>query len=88
MDLIGLSLQTNVKHRVFVKLDSRYGEYFPEYANYFVITLRLKNSMYGMTNFGNLFSDELTNWLIDKAGFKIPNVKCLHFTSMNQMVPS
>ena len=25
--------------------------------------------MYGMTNSGNLFSDELTNWLIDIAGF-------------------
>ena len=25
---------------------------------------RLKNSMYGMTNYGMLFYDELTNWLI------------------------
>ena len=25
--------------------------------------------MYGMTNSVKLFSDELTNWLIDKAGF-------------------
>ena len=25
--------------------------------------------MYGMINSGNLFSDELTNWLIDEAGF-------------------
>ena len=28
LDLIGSFLQANVKHRVFVKLDSRYGEYF------------------------------------------------------------
>ena len=28
-DFIGAFLQANVKHRVFVKLDSRYGEYFP-----------------------------------------------------------
>ena len=28
----------------------------------------LKKSMYGMTNYGNLFSDEITNWLIDEAG--------------------
>ena len=25
--------------------------------------------MYGMTNSGKMFSDELTNWLIDEAGF-------------------
>ena len=28
LDFIGKFLQANVKHRVFVKLDSRYGEYF------------------------------------------------------------
>ena len=26
--------------------------------------------MYGMTNFGSIFSDEITNWMIDDAGFK------------------
>ena len=26
--------------------------------------------MYGMTNYWNLFVDELTNWLVYKAGFK------------------
>ena len=25
--------------------------------------------MYGMTNSGKFFSDELTNWLIDESGF-------------------
>ena len=25
--------------------------------------------MYGMTNDGKIFADELTNWLIDEAGF-------------------
>ena len=29
LDSIGAFLQANVKHRVFVKSDSRYGEYFP-----------------------------------------------------------
>ena len=38
---IGEFLQANVKHRFFVKLYSRYVEYFPEYANYFGSTLRL-----------------------------------------------
>ena len=31
---IGAFLQANIKYRVFVKLDSRYGEYFLEYDNY------------------------------------------------------
>ena len=70
MDLIGAFLQANVKHRVFVKLDSRYGEYFPEYANYFGIPLRLNKSMYGINNYRKLFSDEITNLLIDEAGIK------------------
>ena len=70
LDFIGAFLKANVKHIVFVKLDSRYGEYLPEYINYFGIPLRLKKSMYGMTNSGKLFSDELANWLIDEAVFK------------------
>ena len=30
LDFIGAFLQDNVKHRVFVNLDSRYGKYLPE----------------------------------------------------------
>ena len=52
-----------------MKLDSRYGEYFPEYANYFGGPLRLNKPMYGMTNPVKLFADELTNWLINESGF-------------------
>ena len=33
--------------------------------------------MYGMTNYGNLFADEFTNWLIEKAGFN--QTKCQMF---------
>ena len=40
--LNGSFLQANVKHIVFMKLESRYGEYFPEYAKYFGRPLRLK----------------------------------------------
>ena len=32
---IGAFLQAKVKNRVFVKLDVRYTDYFPEYAQYF-----------------------------------------------------
>ena len=51
-----------------MKLHSKYADYFPEYSRYFGIALRLLKYMYGMTNSGKLFADELTEWLIE-AGF-------------------
>ena len=42
----------------------------PEYCNYFGIPLLLKKSMYVMTNYGRLFYDDLTNWMIYVTGFK------------------
>ena len=48
-----------------MKLDSRYADYFPEYYNYFGRVLILLKSMYGMTNCGKLFSDELTECLLE-----------------------
>ena len=57
---IGAFLQAKVKNRVFVKLDIRYTDYFPEYTQYFGRALRLLKSMYGMTNSGKLFDDEFT----------------------------
>ena len=53
-----------------MKLDSRYGEYFPEYANYFGVPLRLNKSIYHMINSGKLFGDELAKFLVDKSVFK------------------
>ena len=35
LDFIVAFLQAKVKNILFVKLDSRYAEYFPEYSNYF-----------------------------------------------------
>ena len=32
LDFIGAFLQSKVKNRVFVKLDMRYADHFPEYA--------------------------------------------------------
>ena len=46
----------------------RYADYFPEYIQYFGRALKLLKSMYGMTNSGKLFTDELTEWLI-KEGY-------------------
>ena len=34
LDFIGAFLQAKVKNRFFVKLDIRYTNYFPEYAQY------------------------------------------------------
>ena len=70
LEFIRAFLQANVKLRAFLDLDSRYGEYFHEYGKYFGIPLRLKNFMYGIINSGKLFSDDLTNGLIDEAGLK------------------
>ena len=43
--------------------------------------------MFGITNSGKLFSDELTNWLIYVAGLKNQNVKISNTTSIHQMDP-
>ena len=68
LDFIGELLVVKVKNRIFLKLDSRYADYFPEYSNYFGGALILLKSMHGMTNSGKLFDDELTDWL-HEAGF-------------------
>ena len=57
LDFIEAFLQAKLKNRVFVKLDSRYTYFFPEYAKYFGRALRLLKSIYGMTNSGKLFAD-------------------------------
>ena len=67
LDFIGSFLQAKVKNRVFVKLDMRYADYFPEYAQYFGRALKSLKSMYGMTNSGKLFSDDLTELLIEEG---------------------
>ena len=65
---IGAFLQAKVKNRVFVILNMRYADYFPEYVQNFGRALKLLKPMYGMTNSGKLFADDLTEWLIE-AGF-------------------
>ena len=60
LDLIRALLQAKVKNTVFVKLDSGYADYFPDYSKYFGRALILLKYMYGMTNYRNLISDEFT----------------------------
>ena len=67
LDFIGAFLQAKFKNRVFVKLDMRYADYFPENSQYFGRALKLLKSMYGMTNSGKLFADELTECLIEEG---------------------
>ena len=68
LDFIREFLQEKVKNRIFVKWDSRYADYFTEYSSYFGRALKLLKYMYGMTNYGKLFSYELTELLLE-AGF-------------------
>ena len=60
-------MQAKVKNRVFVKLDMRYADYFSEYAQYFGRSLKLLKSIYGITNYGKLFADDLKEWLIEEG---------------------
>ena len=64
---IGTFLQSKVKNRVFVKLDIRYTDYFPEYAQYFGRSFKLFKSIYGMTKSGKMFAYDLTEWLIEEG---------------------
>ena len=70
LDFIGAFLQAKVKNRFFVKLDIRYTDYFPEYAKYFGRAFRLLKSVYGMTNSGKLFADELIEWLLEAGSIQ------------------
>ena len=67
---IEVFLQAKVKNRIFVKLDSRYADNFPEYSSYLGRDLRSLKYMYGMTNSGKLFDDEFTEWLIESVFIK------------------
>ena len=70
LDFIGAFLQAKVNNRVFVKLDIRYTDYFPENAKYFERALKLLKSMYGMSNSGKLFADELKELLLEAGSIQ------------------
>ena len=84
LDFIGSFFQAKVKNMVFVKLDSTYADYFPEYSKYFGRALRLLKSMYGMTKYGKLFADELKIGYFRHTSFNL-NVRCLFIISMHHM---
>ncbi len=49
LDLVGASLQPNVRGRIFVTLPNVYGDIWPEFKDFYGRPLRLVKSMYGMT---------------------------------------
>ena len=53
---------------IFVKLDSRYADNFPEYPSYFGRDLILLKYIYRRNIYGKSVADELTEWL-NKSGF-------------------
>ena len=55
LDFIGSFLQAKVKNRFFVKLDIRYTDYFPEYAQCSGRAFILLNSMYYRLTLGSYF---------------------------------
>ena len=65
---IGSFLQEKLKNKLFLKLERRYADDFPEYSNYFGRVLVLLKSMYGMNNYRLFYADEVTEWLLE-AGF-------------------
>ena len=65
-------------------MDIRYTDYFPEYSKYFGRALRLLKSVFGITNSGNFFADELTEWLLE-AGLFNHNVRCLSIISIHPL---
>ena len=69
LDFIGAFLQAKAKSRVFVRLDAKYADFFPDYRQYLRRPLRLVRLMYGMTINRKLFADDLTDWLVKDAGF-------------------
>ena len=68
LDIIGAFLHAKGKNSVFVKLDSRYADYFPEYSSYFGRSLRWLKYMYGMNKYVNCFAGELIEWFLE-SGF-------------------
>ena len=81
MDFIGAFLQATMKYRMFIILPAKYGELFPEYAEYCGRPLLLAKSMYGTTYSGKMWYEELNDWLIhpDGGGFRCSSVEpCLY----------
>jgi hypothetical protein len=80
-DFIGAFLQAKMRYRMFVSLPAKYGELFPEYADYCGRPLLLNKSMYGTTYSGKMWYQELDDWLTDKEGGSLVKSKvepCLY----------
>jgi hypothetical protein len=66
-DFIGAYLQARVRGRHFVRISGELAKYFPEYAKWLGVPLRLKKGMYGISFAGKWWNDEFTSWLFSEG---------------------
>jgi len=66
-DFVGAYLQAKVRGRVFIRLDPRMKDLFPDLAKYFGPPLRLNKGIYGLTFSGKFWNEEYTEWLINQG---------------------
>ena len=81
---IGSFLQAKSKNWIFLKLDSRYADYFPSYSSYFGRALISLKYVYGITNYGKLFLMSRHNGCLKQASLNL-NFRCLYIISMHKM---
>ena len=68
LNFIGAFFQAPIKTRTFVKLPQFLAVFFPDYAQYCGVPLRLLMSMYSMSVCGRNWFEELHDWLVDPQG--------------------
>ena len=66
-DFVGAYLQARVRKRIFVQLDPRYKDLFPDLTKYFGVPLRLNKGIYGLTFSGKFWNEEFTEWLFSEG---------------------
>ena len=62
-DFVGAYLQAKVRERIFISLDRRYAQYFPDLSEYFGRPLLLNRGIYGLAASGKFWNEEFSEWL-------------------------
>ena len=65
LDFIGAFCQGTMQKRLFLRLPKEYVAHFPQYQEYFEEPILLAKSIYGTDFAHKVFSDDLTEWLLD-----------------------
>lgn len=63
-DFIGAFLQARARSRIFIRLDPKYKEHFPELTKWFGVPLLLKRGIYGLSVSGKYWAQESAEWLL------------------------